>query len=89
LPASRHANLDLNHDEKEKIKMNVQNPNPTPTPSTPPPAPTDWRAQRRAERAARWGAHPMRRHNWLWGVILILLGVIFLLQNLGFPFLTN
>jgi uncharacterized membrane protein HdeD (DUF308 family) len=67
--------------------MNDQNP--TPNPSTPPPGPTDWRAQRRAERAARWGAHPMRRHNWLWGVLLILLGVIFLLQNLGIPFLTN
>lgn len=65
--------------------MNDQNQNPAPNSSTPP----DWREQRRAERAARWGAHPMRRHRWIWGAILILLGVIFLLQNLGLLFLKN
>ncbi len=66
-----------------------------PSPSTPPPAPQpgDWRAQRHAERMAareaRIQRHPYLRSGWIGGAILILLGVIFLLQNLGYPILRN
>ena len=73
--------------------MNGQNPNPNPQPSTPPPASTDWREQRRAERMARhqerWERHSSRRHGWIWGLILIFLGVALLLDNLGIPVLAN
>jgi hypothetical protein len=73
--------------------MNSPNPNPTPTPNTPPPVAPDWREQRRAERAAvrqeRWQRHGSRRNGWIWGVILILLGMILLLQNMGFQYVTN
>jgi hypothetical protein len=65
--------------------------------STPPgtPAPTygDWREQRRAERwarrEARWQRRGGRAYTWIGGAILILLGLLFLLQNAGVPFLTN
>jgi hypothetical protein len=73
--------------------MNDQNPNPTPTPGTPPPAPGDWRAQRYAERMARHEERMKRfgtrRHGWTWGVLLILLGAILLLENLKIAVLTN
>lgn len=73
--------------------MNDQNQTPISNPSTPPPANRDWREQRRAERLARrearWQRHAGRPYGWLGGVILILLGIVFLLQNMGIPFLTN
>jgi len=73
--------------------MNEQTPNPTPTPGTTPPPPGDWRAQRHAERMARHEQRMQRfgsrRHGWTWGVILILLGGILLLQNLGISFVAN
>jgi hypothetical protein len=53
----------------------------------------DWREQRRAERMARrearWQRHAGRHYGWTGGAILILLGVVFLLQNLGISFLAN
>ena len=73
--------------------MNGQNSHPTPTPSNPPPASPDWREQRRAEHMARhearWQRHGSRRSGWLWGALLVLLGVALLFENLGLAFLTN
>lgn len=62
-------------------------PTPDPTP-TPPPDPTpapDWRELRRQERAERRAERQASHqgYNWVGGVILILLGGIFLLQNTG------
>jgi hypothetical protein len=61
--------------------------------STPPPAYGDWREQRRAERwarrEARWHRRAGRPYGWIGGAILILLGVVFLLQNLNITFLAN
>jgi hypothetical protein len=62
-------------------------------PSTPPTVYRDWREQRRAERQARREArrqrHAGRPYGWMGGTILILLGIVFLLQNMGIPFLAN
>ena len=73
--------------------MNDQNPTPTPGQSTPPPASTDWREQRRAERMARheerWQRHGSLRRTWIWGLILVFLGVALLLENLHIALLTN
>lgn len=72
-------------------QQNDQNPAPSPQPGTP--ASTDWRAQRDAERRARreqrWQRRGSRRHGWIWGIILVLLGVALLLENLGFRTLEN
>jgi hypothetical protein len=61
--------------------------------STLPPAYGDWREQRRAERwarrEARWQRRAGRPYGWIGGAILILLGVVFLLQNLNIAFLAN
>jgi hypothetical protein len=58
-----------------------------------PPAYGGWREQRRAERwarrEARWQRHTGRPYGWIGGAILILLGVVFLLQNLNIAFLAN
>jgi hypothetical protein len=78
----------------------VPPPNPPPGQSTsgggntpPPGGYSDWREQRRAERMARrearWQRHAGRHTGWFAGVILIILGVIFLLQQLNIPFLAN
>ena len=81
----------------------IPNPNPPQNPSgstpsgapesAPPPVYRHWREQRRAERwarhEARWQRHAGRHYGWIGGLILILLGVVFLLQNMGIPFLTN
>ena len=73
--------------------MNDQNQNPAPNQGTPPPVVPDWREQRRVERLARHEArrqrHAGRHSGWIGGTILILLGVVFLLQNLGIRFLVN
>jgi len=77
--------------------MTNQNPDQIPDkisdPNTPPPEYRDWREQRRAEhlarREARWQRRSGGHYGWFGGAILILLGVIFLLQNMGLPFLTN
>lgn len=65
----------------------------TPHTTTPPPPPsadplpptpsTDWRELRRQERAARRAERHAGGYSWVGGVVLILLGAIFLLQNTG------
>jgi LiaF transmembrane domain len=71
--------------------MNDQNQNSTPNSNTPPPIYRDRHEQRRAERWARREAHWQRRghYGWFGGAIMILLGIVFLLQNMGIPFLEN
>jgi hypothetical protein len=73
--------------------MNTPTQEPISNPSTPPPEYHDWREQRRAERwarrQARWQRHAGRPHGWFGGLVLILIGAAFLLQNLGLPFMTN
>lgn len=62
-------------------------------PSSPGEPERDWRGMRREERwqhrqerrDALWG----RNGAWIGGVLLIVLGVIFLLQNFGFPLPEN
>jgi hypothetical protein len=72
-----------------------QNQNVTPPPESPatPPPYRDWREQRHAERVARREArrqmHGGRFSGWIWGVILVLLGIFFLLQNFGFQVFVN
>jgi uncharacterized membrane protein len=76
-----------------------QNVNPPPeTPLTPPvqPAPPtyrDWREQRHAERMARREARRQMRagrpYGWFTGLILVLIGIFFLLQNMGVNILVN
>ncbi len=69
----------------------------SPTPSATPPPSADWRVQRHAERMARREARREARrqmsagyhYGWVGGVLLVLLGVIFLLQNLGIQVLAN
>jgi hypothetical protein len=71
--------------------MNYQNQNLDP--NTPTPVYRDWHSQRRAERLARHEArgqrHAGRPYGWVAGAILILLGGVFLLQNIGYLFLFN
>ena len=63
---------------------------PAPTPPTPE---QDWRDMRRSEREARREArHAQRGSNntaWIGGVILIVLGVVFLLQSMRGFYLNN
>jgi cytochrome c oxidase subunit IV len=65
---------------------------PPETPYTPPPS-GDWREQRQAERMARREArmqrHAGRSYGWIGGAILVLLGIIFLLQNFGVQVFIN
>jgi hypothetical protein len=68
-----------------------------PRPSGSTPDSGDWRAARRAERQARHAARQARReelrgspaYGWMAGGALILLGIIFLAQNLGAFYLAN
>lgn len=80
--------------------MNNQNPLPEPVPqvSSQPGSFSNpnrsWREQRQAKRIAwseaRREIHAGRPYFWLTGgSILIMLGVVFMLQNMGIPFLTN
>ena len=73
--------------------------NPENRPPEPPPAYSDWREQRRAERQAfhaQKAAWRAQRHAagypggaWIGGVILVVLGIIFLLQNVSGLHLEN
>jgi len=81
----------------------IPNPNPPQNPSENQPAGTplstphpvyrdwhdQWRAERWARREARWQRHAGRPYGWIGGALLIMLGVVFLLQNMGIRFLTN
>lgn len=81
--------------EEEKQEQFTFTPHSTTPPPTPPPVPpvtvtpatTDWRELRRQERAARrstqYAAGDTHSYSWIGGVVLILLGGIFLLQNTG------
>lgn len=69
-----------------------QNSQPPQQPQQPPAQPLDWRDERRREREEwreerrEWrDQHHSGRGAWIWGAFLILLGVIFLLDNIG-PF---
>jgi Na+/proline symporter len=82
----------------EELKMSEQTPTPepnaTPTPPPQPPPPQgDWRQMRHAERMARREARRQMRGSrsfgWFTGVILVLLGIIFLLQSMGHAVLVN
>jgi hypothetical protein len=73
--------------------MTDKNQNQNPNPETTPPPVKDWRQMRYEERMARrearwqrWGRH---RSGWFWGLVLIILGLIFLLQNFYPNFLVN
>ena len=68
---------------------NQDNQSLTSPPATPPPANQDWRELRRAERAERRARRGSSGTPWIGGVILILLGVIFLLQNVRGFYLNN
>lgn len=62
--------------------MSDNTPNPVPTNTQPQPEPLDrreWRRERREERRAARGDR--NRGAWVGGVALIILGVVFLLQN--------
>jgi hypothetical protein len=76
--------------------MSNQTPLPNPQdqpPGSPPPLPPatnqDWREMRRAERAARREERRAGGGAWIGGIILIVLGVIFLLQNVRGFYLDN
>jgi uncharacterized membrane protein YeiB len=73
--------------------MNNQNPTPPSDPNMWAPAHHDWReerrAQRRARHEARWQMRAEWPFGWIGGVILILLGVTFLLEEMGIPFPPN
>lgn len=87
--------IETSQPEKEKEEQFTFTPHsPTPPPTPPPatpiavtPATTDWRELRRQERAAhraeRHADGDTQRRSWIGGVVLILLGGIFLLQNTG------
>jgi hypothetical protein len=70
---------------------------PADQPPGPPPAQRDWRAERDARRAERRAWREQRRAGrwsrgyggWLGGAVLILLGAVFLLQNLGLAYPAN
>jgi ABC-type multidrug transport system fused ATPase/permease subunit len=67
--------------------------NPEAAGNPPPAGYQDWREQRRSERwarrEARWQRRAGRHTGWFGGVFLILLGVIFLLRQMGIPFFAN
>jgi hypothetical protein len=71
--------------------MNDQNQPPEPEPGSPTPVYQDRHEQRRAERYAhREERRQMRgRYGWAGGALLILVGVLILLQNMGIAVLQN
>ncbi|MGD0002942.1 MAG: hypothetical protein ABSE06_01790 [Anaerolineaceae bacterium] len=73
--------------------MNEQDQKPISDPTTPSPTYRDWREQRSAERwarrEARWQRRGIRHSGWFAGILLILLGMVFLLEELNIPFLAN
>jgi peptidoglycan/LPS O-acetylase OafA/YrhL len=42
-----------------------------------------------ARHEARWQRHGSRRSGWMWGALLVVLGVALLFQNLGLTLVTN
>ena len=84
----------LTHTNQEALTMSGDNQDMTPGTALPPTQETtDWRDRRQADRAARREGRLERRgrHNyrWLWGGVLIVLGVELLLENMGFTFPDN
>ena len=73
--------------------MNEQQPTPeaknSPASKPPPMSREEWRDQRHADREARWHdraerwQHHRGRSSLVWGGILIVLGIVFYLQNAG------
>lgn len=67
----------------------------SPAAGPPPVSRGEWREQRRAQREARREGraesrqHRSRRSGQVWGCILILLGIVFFLQNAGMPVTLN
>ena len=67
----------------------------SPSSSTPPMSRDEWRERRHADREARWHERSERWHRHsgrsplVWGVILILLGIVFFLQNSGIQIALN
>ena len=76
----------LDSDPSETLPENQPSQAPA---NLPPPEARDWREQRREERHAHRHGRSSRSYPWLGGVILIFLGLVFLMQNLGLPFLEN
>jgi hypothetical protein len=73
--------------------MNDENQTPPSSQNTPNPPYQSRHEQRRAERwarrEARWQGRGGRHYGWVGGAILIFIGIIFLLQNMGYVFLFN
>lgn len=71
--------------------MNEQNQEPILNPSTPASSPEAQPSGAPASTPppARWQRHARRSYGWIGGAILILLGVVFMLENMGIPFLEN
>lgn len=83
---TRRPEEEQDQQEQYTFTPHATTPPPTPPPvdPTPTPAPTtDWRALRQQERAARRAERHAGGYSWVGGVVLILLGAIFLLQNTG------
>jgi len=80
--------MDNNSPESTENKSQPESPQPDAKPAY-----QDWHELRRAARQARheWREqrfefHSMHGYGWLWGALLIILGIIFLLQNFyAFP----
>jgi hypothetical protein len=82
------------HSKEENMNEQNQNPVTNPTnPTTPPSVGKSWREQRSEERMARrqarWESRAGRPYGWTGGAFLILLGLIFLLQNMGMLVMAN
>jgi hypothetical protein len=73
--------------------MNDQGQPPTPDLNSPNPVYRDSHEQRHADRIARrqarWQSRAGRPNGWVAGAILILLGVVFMLRNMGISSFTN
>ena len=69
-------------------ETNDSNPEDNAAPS-PVPEQRNWREMRREERRARRAARRQGNFGWIGGAVLIVIGIAFLLQNLGLPTLQN
>ena len=73
-------------EQQQQFTFTPHDTTPPPTPPSADPLPTsstDWRELRRQERTARRAERHAGGYSWVGGVVLILLGAIFLLQNTG------